>query len=88
VNGKMSTEILIIRIQPTLKQEAEKLAEKNGISLSALTRYSLKFALEPKNQKAVMGIENFMQRYWKSMEKKINAGNKALEKERDNGKKE
>jgi hypothetical protein len=44
--------------------------------------------LEPKNQKAVMGIENFMQRYWKSMEKKINAGNKALEKERDNGKKE
>jgi len=70
----MSTEILIIRIQPTLKEQAEKLALENGISLSELTRFSLRFALEPKNQEAVMGIGNFMESYWKRMEKKINDG--------------
>jgi predicted aspartyl protease len=81
----MSTEILIIRIQPTLKEQAEKLAMKNGISLSALTRYSLRFALEPKNEEAVMG--NFMKRHWADLEQQIIAGKKALERERHkNGK--
>jgi len=78
------SEIIIVRVRPELRKEVEKMALKNGISLSDLTRYSLKFALEPKNQKAVIGIENFMEKYWKTLQRKISAGNKALERERKN----